>query len=267
VLLFTALRSGSDEAVSYGGLIVASRGRKGRLKRTRTERCSYARLFAGRIGGVAGGLKRGWITVTSYRRRPGFSITILPWKVTRDEASDHVAGLGYLEIKTCNEGYLIEQKRSANGTTVAQATVGGDDLFAHLFIVPLNPRGLLVTLCRSTSTCVGALKFPLTRLTSGRGLVCESARPFGDVDVVVGGGPFSKLLIELRLPSSRSATPSLVVMQGAYLVADSAAQPVLLPIASSPNWPSSAQSSSLCIRPRSSCDKMELHWPPQRSCS
>lgn len=87
---------------------------------------------------------------------------------------------------------------------VAQATVGGGDLFTQLLIVPLNPRGLLVSLCRSTSTFVGALKFPLTRLISGRGLVCEFARSFGDVavDVVVESGSFSKLLIELRSPTS-----------------------------------------------------------------
>jgi hypothetical protein len=33
-----ALRSGSDEAVIFGGLIAAFRGHKGKLERTRTER-------------------------------------------------------------------------------------------------------------------------------------------------------------------------------------------------------------------------------------
>ena len=99
---------------------------------------------------------------------------------------------------------------------VAQATVGGGNLFTKLLILPLKPRGLLVTLCRSSSTYVGALKFLLTRLTSGRGLVCEVALPSDDVDVVGESGAFSKLPVERRSPASRSATPSFIAVQRAY---------------------------------------------------
>jgi len=120
----------------------------------------------------------------------------MPWKVVRDQTSDFVADLGHLKIEICNEGYLMKQKKSAHELVLAQATVGGGDLFTKLLILPLNPRGLFVSLCRSTSTYVGALKFPLTCLTSGRGLVCEFARSF------VESGSFPKLLAELRSPAS-----------------------------------------------------------------
>lgn len=42
--------------------------------------------------------------MTSYRRRPGFNIAILPRKVTRDETSDFVADLGHLEIEIYTKG-------------------------------------------------------------------------------------------------------------------------------------------------------------------
>ncbi len=94
----------------------------------------------------------------------------------------------------------IEAKGGVNEVNanmrVAQVTVGGGDLFTQPLTVPLKPRGLFVSLCRSTSTCVGVLKFPLRRLISGGLCECEFARSRGEVDVVVESGSFSKSLID-----------------------------------------------------------------------
>lgn len=46
---FCRIVFGPDEGVNHGGLIVASSGHKGKLERTRTERCSYARSFVERM--------------------------------------------------------------------------------------------------------------------------------------------------------------------------------------------------------------------------
>lgn len=98
---------------------------------------------------------------------------------------------------------------------VVQANVKQGTSSPIFLILPLKPQGLLVLLCRATSTYVGALKLPLTCLTSGRRLVCG----FGNVDVVVESGSISKLLAEPRspacdqprFPSLSSVTPTLVL--------------------------------------------------------
>lgn len=84
-------------------------------------------------------------------------------------------------------GVSIQVKERANkgnaNTNSTQAIVGGDGLFTHPLIILPKLRGRFVSLCRFTSTCVGALKFPLRRPTSGREVESGFACSFGEVDV------------------------------------------------------------------------------------
>lgn len=73
--------------------------------------------------------------------------------------------------------------------------MGGGDFLIQPLIIPLKLLGLFES-CRSTSTCVGALKFPLRRLTSGREFECEFARCRRELDVVVENGAFEMSLID-----------------------------------------------------------------------
>lgn len=141
-----------------------------------------------------------------------------PWKVTRDDIGDGTSKWktesGNCEIDLCNEGYLLKQRKQKVRSTeaksevnanieVAQAIVGGGgDLLTQPLIVSLKPRGLFVSLCLLTSTCVGALKFPLRRLISGGLCECEFARSCGEVDVDGKSGSFSKSLIDFLSSAS-----------------------------------------------------------------
>lgn len=105
-------------------------------------------------------------------------IAIAPWKVTRDETSDGTSdstsdfetGLDILYLICATKGIYCSRRTSESSqrnVRIAQATVGGGDFFIQLLIVPLILREPFTSLCRSTSTCVGALKLPLRRLIFG----------------------------------------------------------------------------------------------------
>lgn len=91
------------------------------------------------------------------------------------------------------QGVSIEANGRANkgnaNMNSAQAMVGGD-LFIHLLIILLKLRERFVSLCRFTSICVGALKFPLRRPISGREIESDFACSCGEVDVAEENGSF-----------------------------------------------------------------------------